>query len=343
MTRSPTSIFSELGALLADPEIEKIFHAAEYDLILMAREFDWRVNNLFDTMWAARILGYKKIGLANMLNLLFEVELDKKYQLANWGQRPLSNEQLAYAQRDTHYLFALRNYLRKELEEGNHLEEAKESFEKQANVDIPDVTFRPEKFWDMNGVKHLQPDQKGVGLALYIFRHQLAEEFNLPAFKIFDNKAILHLSQDPPSHSSELFNRRGMPRWILRKKGRDIIRVIRDAQRRPAPKRPKRSPRPSDDVLERYDLVFQWRKKRAQDREVESDVILSRSALWKIAKSNPKSIDELGKLSKIMGEWRYNQYGSEIIQLLTEFEAKKSRLLGGSYSLWGILAIVPCG
>ena len=48
---------SGLGAIIADPAVEKVFHAAEYDLILMRRDYDWHLNNLFDTMWAVRILG----------------------------------------------------------------------------------------------------------------------------------------------------------------------------------------------------------------------------------------------------------------------------------------------
>ena len=58
---------SPLGEIIADPAVEKIFHAAEYDLILLTKEFDWKMNNLFDTMWASRILGVKRVGLANIL------------------------------------------------------------------------------------------------------------------------------------------------------------------------------------------------------------------------------------------------------------------------------------
>ena len=54
---------SPLAPIFANPEIEKIFHAAEYDLICLKRDFDITVTNLFDTMQAARILGYKQVGL----------------------------------------------------------------------------------------------------------------------------------------------------------------------------------------------------------------------------------------------------------------------------------------
>src|SRR5688572_28270432 len=44
---------SPLASLLADPGIEKVFHAAEYDLICLQRDYGFVVNNLFDTMVAA--------------------------------------------------------------------------------------------------------------------------------------------------------------------------------------------------------------------------------------------------------------------------------------------------
>src|SRR5689334_2748185 len=44
-----------LGELLAAPQIEKVFHAAEYDLICLRRAFGFEVQNLFDTMYAARL------------------------------------------------------------------------------------------------------------------------------------------------------------------------------------------------------------------------------------------------------------------------------------------------
>ena len=52
----------------------------------------------------------------------------KKFQRANWGERPLHSGQLAYAQRDTHYLFQLRDYLLDQLAEQDRLAEAEELF-----------------------------------------------------------------------------------------------------------------------------------------------------------------------------------------------------------------------
>ena len=110
---------SLLAPLFANPKIEKIFHAAEYDLICLSRDFGFEFANLFDTMQAARILGYKYVGLDNILSEKFGIKVDKRHQKANWGARPLSSAQLEYARRDTHYLGDLRDLLEKELRDNN--------------------------------------------------------------------------------------------------------------------------------------------------------------------------------------------------------------------------------
>ena len=67
---------SPLESLFADPKIEKIFHAAEYDLITLKRDYNFSFDNLFDTMIAARILGWEEFGLGSILKVEFNVKLN---------------------------------------------------------------------------------------------------------------------------------------------------------------------------------------------------------------------------------------------------------------------------
>jgi ribonuclease D len=117
-----------LASIFSDPRIEKIFHAVEYDLICLKRDFNISICNLFDTMQAARILGYHQVGLDSILSAKLGILLNKKYQKANWGERPLSPEMLNYARLDTHYLLDLRDRLQIELQEHGRWELAQEEF-----------------------------------------------------------------------------------------------------------------------------------------------------------------------------------------------------------------------
>ncbi|MGB7338662.1 MAG: ribonuclease D, partial [Phototrophicaceae bacterium] len=117
-----------LAPLFADETIEKIFHAAEYDLLCLKRDFDFDIYNLFDTMAAARLVGAKKFGLGDLLNSYFEIEVDKSHQRDDWGKRPLPKDSLTYAQMDTHYLHELRDNLKASLEKMGRIAEAQEVF-----------------------------------------------------------------------------------------------------------------------------------------------------------------------------------------------------------------------
>ncbi len=307
---------SGLGQLIANPEVEKIFHAAEYDLILLKRQYGWELNNLFDTMWAARILGYKRFGLASLLEQFYQIKLDKRYQKSDWCRRPLEAEQLAYAQHDTHFLFQLRDRLWREIEQVGRAEEALELFADQTQITLGDNSFDPDSFWSMNGVRHMTRQQQAILKALNIFRDQEAQRRDQPLFKIFNEHTLLELARHEPSNMDELARVHGMSKGQIRRYGQALLSVISDAKKAKAPVYPrKKHKRQPDAVIARYDKLQQWRKERAKARGVESDVIMSRAALWEIAQTNPRNNDELDQLESV-GSWRCAVYGEEILHLL---------------------------
>ena len=304
-----------LGELFARPDVEKVFHAAEYDLMLVKRQFGWELNNLFDTMWAARILGINRVGLANILETYFDVHLDKRFQRSNWCERPLSQAALAYAQADTHFLLALRDKLAQELEAAGRMKEALEIFAEQTRVAPASLTFDPDSFWTMNGIRTLSPQGKAILRALAIYRDREAMRRNKPHFKILQDRTLVEIAREAPVHRDDLARIPGMSSGQIQRYGRDILRIVRENRGARAPRRPSRKPRLPQDVLDRYELLRNWRKEKGAERGVESDVILSRDALWALARKNPTSREEL---NGILGPWRASTYGDEILSLLRQ-------------------------
>lgn len=306
---------SGLGEIVADPGVEKVFHASEYDLILMRRDYGWHLNNLFDTMWAVRILGYSQMGLASLLEKFYGVSTSKRFQKANWCKRPLSTAELAYAQTDTHYLLPLRDRLAAELEAAGLWEEAGEIFQEQERVRLPNNGFDPDGFWHINGAFDLSPEKQAALRGLYLFREREAKRRNIPHFKILGDKTLLELAEKLPERPIDLDGIHGMSTGQQSRYGRSILEVLAEARHAEAPMPPPRSPRPPDEVLNRYDRLHRWRKTRAQARGVESDVIMPRDALWSIAQANPQTLEDLIALDA-MGPWRLATYGQEILRLL---------------------------
>ena len=306
--------WSLLGALIEDPTIEKVLHASEYDLILMRRQHDWHLQNMFDTMWAARVLGYTRIGLASMLGELYGLELDKKFQRADWCHRPLTIEQLAYAQADTHFLLKLRDDLDAMLHAQGHEAEAQEIFSEQCHVKMPDVDFSADSFWSINGIHDLNPRQKALLRELNIFRDGEARRRNRPPFKVFSDKTLVAVSQRLPRNVNELRGIRGLTDRVIRRYGRRLVQITQRSRRAPLPRPPVRS-RPPEAISDRYDKLHQWRKEHARSRGVASDVVLSRETMWELARANPNTLDELTTINSL-GNWRRTTYGEYILGIL---------------------------
>ena len=127
-------------------------------------------------MVAARILGWKQVGLGSILEKRFGVKLDKRYQRADWGRRPLSPEEIAYARDDTHYLIALRDLQVGELEQAGRLREAEEEFERLSRVSWSEREFDPNRYYTIEGARGLDPTALGVLRELYRFREERARQ-----------------------------------------------------------------------------------------------------------------------------------------------------------------------
>jgi ribonuclease D len=157
---------SALKPVFGNPAIEKVFHAAEYDLICLKRDFGFEIANLFDTMAASRILGYEAVGLGSMLEAHFGIKVDKRQQRANWGQRPLPAELLNYASLDTHYLIQLRNILKEKLNERGLWLLAEEDFQRMAALQAIEGNGGGEERvvdpWRINGAHDLRPQRAAV-------------------------------------------------------------------------------------------------------------------------------------------------------------------------------------
>ncbi len=302
----------DLGAIIENPAIEKVLHASEYDIILMQREQGWTLNNLFDTMWGARVLGHEKIGLANMLDAFYGFRLDKKYQRHNWCQRPLERDQLEYAQADTHFLLRLRDDMEVQLREAGRWAETLEIFEEQSSVKLPDTSFSADSFWQINGAYDLAPRNRAILRELTILRDEEAYYRNRPHFKILGNKTLLQLAARAPRHLSQLYDIKGMNSRQVQRYGRKVLQAIATGRTAPIPQPPNRPKRPRDEVLTRYEALHHWRKEKAIERGVASDVVVTRTMLWDLAELAPENSAEL----TMLGKARHELYADEIIATL---------------------------
>jgi ribonuclease D len=64
-------------------------------------------------------------------------------------------------------------------------------------------------------------------------------------------------------------------------------------------------------------MLRKWRKKKAQTRGVEADVIIPRDVMWSLARRPPHSRDDLHLINGL-GPIRREKYGEEIVAILQQ-------------------------
>ncbi len=304
---------SPLGSLFADPRVEKVFHAAEYDVLCLKRDNGFEFRNLFDTMWAARVLGWPRLGLASILEERFGVSLNKRWQRYNWGKRPLVPGALAYARLDTHFLLDIRAMQLAELQAAGRLEEALEIFDQQAEL-APPRTPDPHSFWRVKGVWDLSGREQALVRELHGYREQEASRRDQPVFYIFSDKTLVSLAQAQPHCMQELFGIDGIKSLHIKRYGQGILEALARGYEARIP-RPPYTPRPDEHILECYETLRTWRNDLAHQRGVEPDVIMSNSTLMSIAQHRPTTMAELEGIEGL-GPWRRKTYGPQVLDVV---------------------------
>ena len=306
---------SPLGPILADPKIEKVFHAASYDLIVLQRDSGFRCRNLFDTMWAARMLGWAHAGLGYLLEDFFGVHPQKKYQRYNWGRRPLKPEVLAYARMDTHYLLTLRDIQVEALRHQGRWEEAREVFDYLCRyVPTPRPHHPDRTFWRIKGRQELSEEEQGVLYRLHLWREMMAERRDSPPFKVLDDRRLVRLARERPASVEAMVEGGFLTAKQAERYGKRLVYLLK-AGPLLLPPSPACEPRPPEAVLQRYQRLKRWRKRLAQQRGVEPDVILPNASLWNLAWEPPRRLADLQERPGF-GPWRCKHYGPMLLRLL---------------------------
>ena len=302
-----------LAPLFANPKIEKIFHAAEYDLVCLKRDFGFEFSNLFDTMQAARILGYQYVGLDNILADKFNVKVDKRHQKANWGARPLTRAQLDYARMDTHYLIALRDMLETELKEKERWGYALDDFALACNVNGPKEKMNGSSWKRFSTRKDVTPRELTILSELCMCRDAIAERMDRPAFKVIPDSILLDIAKNLPEKDVDLAGI-GLSTKQIHLWGGQVLAATRRGMESPLVRR-EQAERPKDAMLKRLDKLKTWRKKTAEEMKVESDIVLPKDFLYLLAEHPPGDVDALKSIMR-ESPFRFAAFGNQIFKLI---------------------------
>jgi ribonuclease D len=307
-----------LRELLSDPAVEVVMHAAENDILLLHRDFDFLMPTIFDTQLAARILGRNGVGLAAILEEEFGVISDKSMQRTDWGRRPLTPQQMTYAQIDTHYLLPLRLRQIARLHEEDRWREAQEAFELLTTLRYQEHSSG-RTVWSMKNNREVEREQTGLLEELWLWREQTAQRLERPPFKVLNDSVLIALTLQAPRTLAELQRIAGLSSHQVDRFGRELLQAIERGKRRPLPALPAPNPRPEFLLSKEDQRIFQalrqWRSQTAEDRGVDPDIIFSNDILLQIVERKPRTLVELQGIPAI-GLWKAETYGPAILQLI---------------------------
>src|SRR5215210_3723390 len=223
---------SPIAAVLADPDVEVVLHAARQDVALLRRVWRTEVTPVFDTQVAAGFAGFSaQAGYTNLLGETLGLQLPKSAGFTRWDVRPLSDEQVEYARADVLYLLALADHLRERLEGRGRLEWVRDECRPlEASSDQRD----PWEAWRrLPKANQLSGRARAVARELAAWREETAAEEDRTLSSVVSDPALVEIARRQPADEKALAGIRGVHGGVLRRRGRDVLAAVARGQEAP--------------------------------------------------------------------------------------------------------------
>ena len=281
---APIEIGQLFGALAGR---ELILHGADYDLRLLYRTNGFKPAAIFDTMWAARLLGETEFGLDALVARHLGVQLEKGGQKLNWAQRPLTPRMEEYARNDTHYLFPLAAKLRAELIAKDRLAWV-EQLCAQSILECASIRpVDPDRVWRIRGSDRLDLRGLAVLKELWQWREGEAVARNRPPYFVMSHENLVALAdaaaRERPVNSL-------LPRFRTSREQEKFSRCLDGALKLSPEDYPRRIRHPrgrglTQEENQRFESITRQRDQKAKELEIDPTLIASRATLIQLAQN----------------------------------------------------------
>jgi ribonuclease D len=304
-----------------DPDLPVIMHGADFDLRLLSRDLGIRLRGLVDTQIYASLIGEEALGLASLLESRLGVKLSKKYQRADWAERPLSDAMLEYAADDTRHLERLVDLLAADLDELGRRAWADEECEALERVaDEPADEGEPEDpVLRVKGARDLSPRQVTALREALEWRDEIARKRDRALFRVVGDGPLVEAVARKPSRVEDLADVRGFPRGIAREEGGDLLTRLRavvemsDSELTPYPRHVRRGPgRPPPELDALIDRLKDVRNQAAKELGLPRGTVLANAVIVGIAQAAPKTREELTAVDG-MRSWKADVLGERLL------------------------------
>ena len=197
-----------LAPLFAAPSPIKVLHDLTFDARMLF-ENGAPLQHARDTSVAARLLGTKSTGLSAVLSTELGIVLDKRFQQHDWSRRPLEPAHLAYLSNDVAYLLPLDRALMTKASALDVVSEIEaECAYRLLSAQSIGRDPRPA-YTRVKGVQRLDPTGRAILMHLVMAREEIAENLDVPPFKVITNDILLDFAQKRPRSTGDMRRIRG--------------------------------------------------------------------------------------------------------------------------------------
>lgn len=193
---------STLWTVFEDPTICKVVYSSSEDIQLLKLN-GCNIKNIYDLQIAAKLCNYNANSFSDLINMMFNVVLDKSMQRSNWRPRPLNEAQQIYASNDVIWLLKLKDII------------SQKAVEKGVSAMIHEENLLCEEVVASLYTVKLSAKQKATNsnyhqqelLKLFNLRNKFAEEYNMPPFQIVADGTLEEIIESPNTFLSEPFKK----------------------------------------------------------------------------------------------------------------------------------------
>ena len=301
---------SPLFALMDDPNILKVFHAARQDVEIFYNLTGRIPTPMFDTQVAAMVCGYgDSASYETLATSLAGAKIDKSSRFTDWAARPLSDKQLTYALGDVIHLRDVYVKLKANLEKSCRAAWVQEEMAFLTNPTTYSV--QPREAWNRLKLRTDKPRLCAIAQELAAWRECEAQRINVPRSRVLRDEALLEIIHHPPQNAHDLARIRGLNSGFAEsRQGAEILKAVAAANARPLEECPKSQERrhvPSG-IGPVIDLLKVLLKQVSEEHGVASKLIATTDDLEDIA------INDTADVPALHG-WRLELFGNLALAL----------------------------
>lgn len=235
-------------ALLANPSVTKVFHAARQDIEIFVKLTGAVPHNIFDTQIAASVCGFgDSASYDSLVRAICKVELDKSSRFTDWSARPLSEKQRLYALADVTYLRDIYRELRKQVEQTRRWDWVEDELTVLRSIET--YVVQPEQAWERLKMKINRPRDLAALKVLAEWRERKAQTTDQPRSRVFKDDALFDLAVQRPLTPEAFDKLRAVPRGFGRSSAAaeiiELLKGVEALQKADLPTLPERYRGPS--------------------------------------------------------------------------------------------------